>query len=107
MLARAPGVKRIPILKFLVLADIVRLAHNHANKLTPNERKRVLELVKEARGLTTNLNENEREELKALVLKAEPRLFAGESANLLSPIPIPRRIRQGKRKPATATGDKP
>jgi hypothetical protein len=106
MIARAPGLKRIPILRLLAIADIYRLARNHANKLTQEERQRVFDLLKKTKGQTGNLTKAEQDELKALVLKAEPRLLVGESANMISPIPIPKRIRQGKKKPAAAAADK-
>src|SRR5688500_3523318 len=95
MIARAPGLRRIPLLRLLAITDVVRLARDHANKLTPDERKRMLELVQKATPLGAKLTDADRDELKKLVLKAEPRIFAGETANFFSPIPIPRRIRQG------------
>lgn len=94
MIARAPGLKRLPLLRLLAIADVVRLAKNHANKLTADDRKRMLALAKKASPTKDHLRGNkltqaEQDELKALVLKAEPRIFAGETANMLSPIPIP------------------
>jgi hypothetical protein len=94
-----PGLKRIPIFKVLAIAEIAILARTHVARLTPVERRRFIELVKETRGRTGNLSAEEREELAALVAKAEPRLFAGLAADKLSPVPLPKFIKHGKRKP--------
>ncbi len=96
--SRVPGIKRIPIFKLLAVAEIAILAKSHVERLTPEERRRAIELVKLARGRTGNLTTKERDELTALVAKAEPRLFAGLAADKLSPVPLPKRLKHGKRK---------
>ena len=96
--SRIPGLKRLPVLKLLSVAEIAMLAREHATKLTPEERRRLVELVRIGRGRSRNLSEADREELAALVAKAEPRLFAGMAADKLSPVPLPRRLREGPRK---------
>jgi hypothetical protein len=104
-ISRAPGLKRLPILKLLAIGEVVALARNHANKLTPAERRRVLELVKESKGATGKLTDAQRYDLTAHVMKAEPRMFAGNVADSLSPFPLPKRLKYGpraKRKAAAA-----
>jgi hypothetical protein len=96
--SRIPGLKRIPIFKLLAVAEIAVLAHSHMSRLTPEERRRAIELVKLGRGRTGNLTSSERDELAALVAKAEPRLFAGLAADKLSPVPLPKRFVHGRRK---------
>jgi hypothetical protein len=98
--SRLPGLKRIPVFKLLAVAEIALLARDHVGRLTPAERRRAFELVKLGRGRSGNLTAEQREELGALLAKAEPRLFAGLAADKLSPVPLPKRFTQGKRKPA-------
>ena len=97
---RIPGLKRLPVLKLLAIGEIAVLARAHVNKLDPAERRRLVQLIREGRGRTSNLSAEERDELQRLVAKAEPRLFAGEAADRLSPVPLPRRLREGRRRPA-------
>jgi hypothetical protein len=93
-----PGLKRLPVLKLLAVAEIAMVARTHVTKLEPAERRRFLQLVRAARGRPSKLTESEREELSALVAKAEPRLFAGVVADKLSPVPLPKRLVTGKRR---------
>jgi hypothetical protein len=86
------------MLKLLALGEILVLAREHIERLEPAERRRVVELVRGGRGRPGNLSEREREELARLIAKAEPRLFAGEAADKLSPVPLPRRVVRGPRK---------
>jgi hypothetical protein len=95
---RIPGLKRLPVLKLLAIGEIAVLARTHATKLDSVERRRLVQLVREGRGRPSRLSESERDELQRLVAKAEPRLFAGEVANKLSPVPLPRRIVRGPKK---------
>lgn len=103
-IGRMPGLKRIPVFKLLALGEIALLARDHVNRLDPDERRRAVELVRLGRGRTGNLTATERDELAALVAKAEPRLFAGLAADRLSPVPLPRRFTHG-RKRDRASGD--
>jgi hypothetical protein len=95
---RIPGLRRVPVLKLLAVAEIALLARTHITKLESAERRRLVELVRAGRGRPRNLSEAEREELTGLVAKAEPRLFAGLAASKLSPIPLPRRLVHGRAK---------
>jgi hypothetical protein len=90
-----PGLRKIPAAMLIEIAEVVLLAREHLQKLEPDERHRVVELVRAGRGRPHNLSPREREELAALVAKAEPRLFFGLAAEQLSPVPLPRRVVYG------------
>ena len=94
-LTRVPGIKRLPVLKLLAVAEIAMLARDHYGRLDPHERRRLVELVRKGRGRRDSLPEDERVELAALVAKADPRRFVGMAADKLSPVPLPRRIVHG------------
>lgn len=96
--SRIPGLKRLPMMKVIAIGEIALAARTHAIKLTPDERRRLVELVRTGRGRPSKLSEAERTELRELVAKAEPRLFAGTVADALSPLPLPRRLVRGPRK---------
>ncbi len=93
---RLPYLKRLPIMRLLALGEIVVLAKEHLYKLEPQERRRLMVLLREGRGRPGNLSKRQREELEALVAKAEPRLFAGTAAEKLSPIPLPNSVVRGR-----------
>jgi hypothetical protein len=97
---RLPGLRRIPVLKLLAIAEIALLAREHVTKLDRGERRRLIELVRIGRGRRRNLTPHEREELSALVAKAEPRLFIGAAADKLSPVKIPEAVRKAYEKRA-------
>jgi hypothetical protein len=93
-----PGLRRIPVLKLLAIAEVAMLARDHLTRLDQHERRRLVELVRLGRGRKRNLTPREREELGDLVAKTELRLFVGSAADKLSPVPIPPRLFQGPRK---------
>jgi hypothetical protein len=95
---RVPGLRHIPVVRLLALAEIALVAHDHVARLEPQERRRILELVRIGRGRPQRLSEAQREELGQLVAKAEPRLFVGEVAEKLSPVKLPGRIVRGPKK---------
>jgi hypothetical protein len=97
-MSRIPGLRRLPVFKLVAIGEIVLLARSHLRKLTPDERRRFLALMRQGRGRPRNLSEAERDELGTLVAKAEPRLLAGSVAEKLSPVPLPRRLVQGPRR---------
>jgi hypothetical protein len=99
--SRVPGLKRLPVFKLLAIGEIALLARTHATKLSAEERRRLLQLVRQGRGRPSKLSADERDELARLVSKAEPRLFAGSVADKLSPVPLPRRLVHGPRKRST------
>jgi hypothetical protein len=94
----APGLRRLPIAKVLAIAEIAMLARQHLDRLEPDERRRLFVLVGRARGRRRNLSISDRAELTALTAKLNPRLFAGLVADKLSPVPLPRRVVQGRRR---------
>jgi hypothetical protein len=94
---RVPGLRRIPAVRLLALGEIALLARNHVGKLEPDERRRLVSLVRQGHGRPRNLSDAERDELSRLVAKAEPRRFAGLAADRLSPVPLPRRVVNGPR----------
>lgn len=90
-----PGLRRVPVLKVLVLGEIAVLARSHLTMLDANERRRLLELIRIARGRPARLSARQRRELRSLVAKAEPRLFAGTAIAKLSPVSLPDRLLYG------------
>lgn len=68
------------------------MAQHHVAKLTPDERRRLVELVRRGRGRRRNLTGSERDELATLIEKAEGWTFVGSAVAKLSPLPIPRRV---------------
>jgi hypothetical protein len=95
---RLPGLRRVPVMKLVAFAEVARLAREHIERLEPHERRRVVLLLKQARGRASNLSRRERDELSRLVAKAEPRVFAGHAADMLSPVPLPKRVIEGPEK---------
>jgi hypothetical protein len=86
------------MLKLLVAAELLMLARDHVLWLTPQERRRLFTLVRLGRGRRRNLTDSERLELATLIAKMEPRMFAGETVEKLSPLPLPRRLLYGPRR---------
>ena len=88
---RLSWLRRLPLVRLLAIGEVLVLVREHVTKLDPAERARLIELVRLGRGRRRNLNERERDELAALIAKAEPRAFLGKAAGKLSPIPLSRR----------------
>ncbi len=84
-------------MKLLLIGELVLLAREHLTRLEPAERRRLVELMRHARGRPRNLTRGERVELATLVAKANPRLFFGLAADKLSPVRLPRRVVLGRR----------
>ncbi len=89
--------KLIPLARLIAAAQVTVLARRHWHKLEPDERRRVISLMRQTRGRGSNLSSSERLELARLVAKADPRLFAGLVAQRFSPVPLPGRIVRGRR----------
>ena len=87
-------VRAIPFFKILAIAQIALLARRHLVALTPIERRRLAELVRHGH----HLSAPERRELRDLVMKLEPRMFAAYAADYVSPFPLPKRILGGRRR---------
>lgn len=83
---RLPGLRRLPLARLVLLAELGMLAKIHYERLTPAERRRIVVLLKQARGWPQNLPERERRELNKLVAKVEPKAFATEAVERFSPM---------------------
>jgi hypothetical protein len=92
-----PGLRRLPAVQLIAVAEIVLMTRDHVRLLTPSERKRVIHLVRSTHGRPRNLTQAEREELVRLLEKAQPRALAGKAADALSPLPLPDRMVFGRR----------
>lgn len=88
--------KQVPLFKVLAIAQVGLLARRHLQRLGPGEARRLTELVRRRR----SLSEPEKQELRTLTAKLEPRAFAGAAADHLSPVPLPRRLIGGPKKPS-------
>jgi len=88
-----PGLRRLPVMRLLLLGEVLLLARDHIEKLTPRERRRLIVLMRDARGRPANLSGGQRDELERLIAKAEPGLFAAVAADKLSPIGLPDRVK--------------
>jgi hypothetical protein len=79
--------RRMPFFKVLAIAKLLLLARRHFGNLDAKDRRRLAELVRRGH----HLDAAEREELRGLVGKLEPRAFAWATANAFSPV----RLRRG------------
>lgn len=92
-LLRNRAVKQIPLVKLLAVVQLGLLARRHVLRLTPVERRRLLELARQGRGLT----DAERAERRELTGRLGTRAFAGAAVNSISPVPLPKRLTSGPR----------
>ncbi len=83
---RLPVLRRLPLARLVVLAELAMLAKAHFDRLTPAERRRLVMLLKNAKGWPQNLSERERREFHKLVEKVEPKAFADEAVQRFSPL---------------------
>ena len=95
---RVPGLRRVPVVQLLSAAEIALLARDHVMRLTPDERRRLLTLVRTGRGRRARLTEAQRGELEQIVAKLAPRLLVGDAVSKLSPVPLPRRLTHGPKR---------
>jgi hypothetical protein len=94
---RVPGLRRIPVVKLLSSAELALVARDHLYRLDPNERRRLVALVRAGRGRRARLTRAEQRELAHLVAVLAPRELLGEAVDRLSPVPLPRRLVYGPR----------
>ena len=94
---RVPGLRRIPVVKLLTMAEFALLARDHVARLSPDERRRLVVLVRVGRGRRSRLTHDERDELEGLLVKLQPRRLVGEAVDRLSPLPLPSRLLFGPR----------
>jgi hypothetical protein len=80
--------RRMPFFKLLVVAQIALLAWRHLERLDASDRRRLSELVRRGR----RMDRSERDELRGLLGKLEPRAFAAATANAFLPVALPRRF---------------
>jgi hypothetical protein len=88
---RIPYLRRLPVARLIVLGEVVLLAKAHFELLTPAERRRLVLLLREARGRPSRLAPARRAELEWLIDKAQPRALLREAARRISPVPLGRR----------------
>jgi hypothetical protein len=74
--------KQFPLIRLVALAQLALLAHRHIRVLTPQERRRLLELARKPH----KLSPRERRELRALAAKLEPGSFAKDAVRTVAPI---------------------
>jgi hypothetical protein len=82
---RLPGLRRLPLARLVILTELAILAKTHLDRLTPAERRRLLELLAQARGWPRNLSGRNGREFEKLVSKLEPRLFAHTAVEKFAP----------------------
>ena len=97
MISRVGPLRNIPVARLIAVAEIVMLVRRHFLKLASDERRRLVQLVARGRGRPSRLTDAERTELAMLVLKADPRAFAGTALRRLSPIRVPGGKKRRKR----------
>jgi len=84
---RLPGLRRLPLARLVILAEVAVLAKDHYERLTLQERRRLMVLIMQTKGRRSNLSARERRELEDLVAKFEPKDFATHAAEKFSPLP--------------------
>lgn len=87
----------LPVAPLLLGAEVALIAARHASKLDRVQRRRLLALLRSARGRPSTLSVTERREVADLLAKLEPRLFLGSAVRKLSPVPVPKRLLFGPR----------
>lgn len=92
---RVPGVRRIPVIALLSAAELALLAREHLSHLSPDERRRLVTLVRLGRGRRSRLSAAQRSELEDLLEKLQARVLVGHAVTRLSPVPVPRRVAYG------------
>jgi hypothetical protein len=91
---RIPALKALPLVELLMLSEVVLLAREHYERLSLAERRRLMVLIRTAKGRPGRLSEEEHAELQRLVAKAAPRRFAAEAVDRVSPVGVPRLIKR-------------
>jgi hypothetical protein len=89
--------RALPVARLIVAGKIVLLAREHWHRLEPDERRRLVALVRQGHGRPRNLSPGDRTELARLIRKADPWLFAQLVAERFSPVRLPSRLWRGRR----------
>jgi len=80
--------RRMPLFRLLAIAKVILLARRHFGRLDAADRRRLRELARRGR----SMDSSERDELRRILSKLEPRALAFATANAFSPLPLPRRF---------------
>lgn len=104
--SRVPGLRRIPVVALVSAGELALIARDHVRQLTPQQRRRLVELVRRGRGRRGRLSEREQAELADLLDRLEARRLLGEAARRVSPVPLPRRIVEGSKRSAPNRRDR-
>ena len=83
------AVRTLPWFRVLAIAKLALTARRHMRNLTPVERRRMAALARRGHRLAPH----ERDELRGLVARLEPRVFAAAAADAFSPWPVGRVLR--------------
>ena len=60
----------------LAVAEVAVALRDHLGRLEPDERRRLVQIVRESKGRPSNLSNRERKELRRILDKVEPRELA-------------------------------
>ena len=86
------SVARVRSLPWVVVFELAMTLRKHWQRLAPDDRKRLTELIKKSQGNPTRLSTSERADVRRLVAKLEPAAIAR------SLVPIGRRATTGRRR---------
>ncbi len=87
----------LPLVQLWTAGQLALLAGRHLSNLDGPQRRRLATLVGRGRGRPSKLSDAEATELRDLVQRLQVRVFAGDAVSRLSPVPVPKRVRYGKR----------
>ena len=79
--------KKMPLFRLLAIGKTALLARRHLRRLDPDDRQRLIVLLRKGRGMRAG----ERDELRRILAKLGPGEFAYATANAFSPVRLPRR----------------
>lgn len=83
--------------RMLIVAELIILLRDHMNRLEPDERRRLVALVRQGRGMPKRLSTRERRELVDLLAKTEPKAFVNRAARKVAGVGSPKGKGKGKR----------
>jgi hypothetical protein len=81
--------RRMSFFNLLTIGQTVLLARRHFKRLDAHDRRRLAQLVRRGRGMSRD----DRDDLRRILGKLEPRDFALTTAGRFSPVRVPRRFR--------------
>ena len=83
-------IRAIPFFKLFAIAQTVLLMHRHYRNLEAGDRRRLAQVVRKGR----RMNAAERDELRGILAKLEPRAFAAAATDTFSPVNVPRWVKR-------------